>query len=755
MGTEPLYLPFDLSLWDTEGLGLTAKQTATLPLSKELLLNSQLRIAQLLRMGPDAQQHVRWSNHEMRELEKQILGQVPEEDDLRVVFDTLAKVVASYCLKANQILPYPRSYHPVRTEANPLAADIVAAERIFDSVKNWVDEALKDADNQGESSLFRLALLSSITNFQLLDKAMQISFFESLAFPENSLVSRQGKAGAIYLSLAFHGQEHSESRLYVLNDQMRKLIKGISPSFLRQSCPKGVDSEARTSARHKEIYDFLRGLVNELSPTNFALDEVTSAARTVCYLRMPALVAAHRCRKFVSHAPNRATLNRIFNRRASRPFIIPPHKIISPPSSTAESTDAVDLEVDDTAQVTPTWMNVLRKTLDLDDAQAEVTELASFASTLPPPGATLAEFARRRLINRVSPMQVRRQTLLLSRRVGCRLGDKDPLTLDQDTLETVFRDALNDDWNEAPQDSHLDWEPASKLHTVNALNQFHRFLNGMRQEHQVRPFTQSDELKKLLTSPALLNVDANFITIDEYEELLTYVASEAGISSPYTLAVSRLIIVLSFRCGLRRNEVLFLRVNDIDQSDHLHVRTYDQREVKTTNSNRSLPLAVLLNSREMAWLREHMHRRISAAKTMIGYDQHGVNSAPILLFSQQEDPTKALNEVSIFKRIHAQMRAALKDESLRDHHLRHSFATLMTAKLLSGTKTFTDTFLSNHPLTCEWLADGSQLRQDIFGTSDLTACDLKAVAHLLGHGSPATSAENYVHSLDWISTYDK
>lgn len=89
------------------------------------------------------------------------------------------------------------------------------------------------------------------------------------------------------------------------------------------------------------------------------------------------------------------------------------------------------------------------------------------------------------------------------------------------------------------------------------------------------------------------------------------------------------------------------------------------------------------------------------------------------------------------------------------HHFRHSFATLVTAKLLLKTTQFTRELLHHHPKTLEWLDEREKFRKDLFGNSTVRSMDLQAVAHLLGHGSAEVSVESYIHSLDWFEEWNK
>ena len=70
----------------------------------------------------------------------------------------------------------------------------------------------------------------------------------------------------------------------------------------------------------------------------------------------------------------------------------------------------------------------------------------------------------------------------------------------------------------------------------------------------------------------------------------------------YLRSVLRLIVILAFRCGLRRSEVFYLMADDFDDADYLHVRNNSLRRVKTSNATRSIPAGILLSKGELAEL---------------------------------------------------------------------------------------------------------------------------------------------------------
>lgn len=191
----------------------------------------------------------------------------------------------------------------------------------------------------------------------------------------------------------------------------------------------------------------------------------------------------------------------------------------------------------------------------------------------------------------------------------------------------------------------------------------------------------------------------------------------------------RMLIVLAFRFGLRRDEILGLRQVDIDLQGvgRLYVRAYDGHPLKTSFSRRSLPIAPLLGELERQWLKD-LHDSVDTAL------------AP--LFPHHERDTLPRQAIQLLRQVSG-------DESLKLHHLRHSFASLLTLKVV----------LARHP---HWIAafDSKTVAAlalvsapSLLGTllkPDNASGDFIAIARLMGHSSYEVTLTNYAHTLDLV-----
>ncbi|MEB5477548.1 tyrosine-type recombinase/integrase [Acinetobacter pollinis] len=218
------------------------------------------------------------------------------------------------------------------------------------------------------------------------------------------------------------------------------------------------------------------------------------------------------------------------------------------------------------------------------------------------------------------------------------------------------------------------------------------------------------------------------------------------------LSCLKLMYLLSYRTGLRLNEVRCLKVQDIicpellykDDKNAifnnitLHVRDNSYRRLKTQSANRQIPLKIALSSHEFLIVQQYIQQR---------YQQYLVNEQDDLLFSVDH---RVLTDQCISK-----ITVDLFNQILGMHHgfsfhtLRHSAANYLAITLLGSKemiKTYTD---------YSWVK-AKKMRALLFGVK---ACDNEEViqhkwqvlAAWMGHSSIEQTASNYLHVLDLLA----
>ena len=725
---------FHPELWGTHDEDLVQGDSGLKNL-KLVLAGSTLSLAETLRLGLDRH----WTPEEMQQLEHLILGSINGASFLKPVFDALGLAVKRHRLYTTFASPLPRSMQQIRLESNPFRENLPQAEQCVKQLRHMVaglSSTIKFGHAEASTapqSLLALACLSAVAHLQLLDRALLIALLEAMADRKAHLIASGSSVGVIILSVAWGNQAQAERRMYIPDRLTNALLAMVNEDEVRQVLASVKSGTGDLKTSHDMLYRLLQNSADDLLKTVNAQDHALNfrsalrAARTVAYLEVPgAAIAAFRARKSISHAPSVTALRRLF------------FGGLELVETGILSDDVIRPAIQDARDIEPTWLIGMRNAFRNKSRKQLIADLSKTALNHGVPGPCLAGFALRLLQQRkMSPASTKRFSLLIATRLGSRISDLDPGALDIYQLEELYAKVLDDDHDSASGGTGDQDLLQSKRTTVKALSLFHHYLQ------LVSPVGPLKALKDRLHIQGLLPVDANFITIDEYRLVLTFLTREKTLSNPHLRTALRLLVTLCFWLGLRRNEALFLRVSDLDAAGHLHIRPYARRKLKTQNSSRSLPAAILLPKEDFAELEQWVGKRATASKT-------GVEA---LLFSTQNDASRVLDPDYVFTKIANSMREALRDPSLKLHHLRHSFATLLAARLLPQTQGFASTFLKLHPLTVEWLTNEKarkSFRALLFGTDQVHRADLQAIAHMLGHSSPATTVEHYVHCLDWV-----
>jgi len=274
------------------------------------------------------------------------------------------------------------------------------------------------------------------------------------------------------------------------------------------------------------------------------------------------------------------------------------------------------------------------------------------------------------------------------------------------------------------------------------LSEFHYFLENEK-------FYSAPSLSESLVlgvGNAGISVDANIISLDEYEQCLDALQKDLALNAYHKDLglIAALMFVIGFRCGTRRSEVLKLRLADYHPSSRaeLLVRPWSNRRLKTKSSTRKLPIHALLTKTELKMLDDLYGKRCQ---------QEGGGRRDSYLFALPEDGKDSISEESVFQQIHRVMRSVIGDPQLRYHHLRHSFATWTTLRLFLSDLEIIPELFPEQPKTGEWLDQSAQFRVELYLSRSTTRKHLYAVASLLGHSGPEMSLQHYIHCMDLIA----
>jgi len=313
--------------------------------------------------------------------------------------------------------------------------------------------------------------------------------------------------------------------------------------------------------------------------------------------------------------------------------------------------------------------------------------------------------------------------------IGCRLHEvlsgEDLLSLSRDEFEEAYTLLLDD----------IDSKGLRKK-VARVLYQFHVFLEKYYQVVRI------DYHSTLGAFSAPAPVDANLIWVDEYLEMLDAIAQSNLIEMhPDMVDITQLILTLGYRCGLRRMEALRLRLIDLSgkYESELLVRPFLGRRLKTNSSRRKIPLNALLTDEERAKLLDWKSKREK---------QEAATPFSDYLFAIPGKGFHCVSEDLVFPILHKAMRSVTGDQSLRYHHLRHSFGSLTLLKLIAADHGAPVEFFDQLPHQKEELLRASDFKNTLMKLAGPTRKLLYAVARLLGHSGPDISLEHYIHTLD-------
>lgn len=217
------------------------------------------------------------------------------------------------------------------------------------------------------------------------------------------------------------------------------------------------------------------------------------------------------------------------------------------------------------------------------------------------------------------------------------------------------------------------------------------------------------------------------------------------------LSCLKLMYLLSYRSGLRLNEVRCLKMQDIicpellfkDGNSSifnnitLHIRDNSYRRLKTQSANRQIPLKIALSEHEFLIVQHYIQHR---------YMQYLANQQDDLLFSVDHrvltDQCISKITVELFNRIFGM------HHGFSFHTLRHSAANYLAITLLASKemiKTYTD---------CSWVK-AKKMRDLLFGIKahaheNIIQYKWQVLAAWMGHSSIEQTAAHYLHVLDLL-----
>lgn len=239
-------------------------------------------------------------------------------------------------------------------------------------------------------------------------------------------------------------------------------------------------------------------------------------------------------------------------------------------------------------------------------------------------------------------------------------------------------------------------------------------------------------------------VTADIITKNEYDRLLARF-------DRHTMngAMTRLLVVLGFRAGLRWSEAANLQIADLDIiGDHVElcIRSNSDRKLKSAAGRRLLPLHLLLDEAEQRELLDWWHdRRATAAACLPGDDPDPQNRRRLFPHYGSE----------LMPWVKLTLNQALREETgnpKSDYHMfRHSCGSYLLSTLALPIDVPDDQL---QPAIDPSLVSHVRRRRlsPLLGHSGRDGINaVHAVGAILGHSGETATLRSYMHLHDWLA----
>ena len=735
------------ALKDTSFLDLTPAQKCVLARLDKFLNEHESPIGKIL-LGAESG---RWTAKDMRKLESMI---VKESNDLRETRDllrVLRKVVASWAMRHVEAVAFPRiPVIPVYPK-NPFSSDLPRQLIRYEEWKKWLTQWLQEDGSKltGKYKPISTAvpvIVSAILYGGLCSMSSILALIRTLGdLTGNAAVSETQLFVDLRISSGWTVEP--EYRNWRPDGVTARLLLRTLPSSVAglltppdATLPDfGPNNRILSRRIGEQFKNYLTKSRGRFEVPLGGLNALIKAAQTVAHIDLPGVVAEYASGKLVSHSLSREVIRRITKRR----LIDGPKQSTSAVFQISEQPGRKKPVVDPLKDLPPDWLEPLRRVMRTKDRAAFSRGFSSLSSdfSLTPFVRRLAEFGQSILVlrsksdERRSINALRGIILEVALGIGPFLLDgADPVTLSTEALEHLYEQAIE---SRGTSDSGV----SRRRKVIGALREFDSYMRSC----YVRKKTEDSKL--LVPIEGLGSVDANIITPDEYRRTLKRIPEEWPIDQHYNRPkIARALVILGYRCGLRRLEALHLKVQDvmIDGPAEIVVRPSDSHRLKSANAKRRLPLSIFLEPDELIELKKWHSYRTGKEQNARTHDY---------LFGNALEELEVLPQ-TIFTTINGILQKVTgttnAEKPIHFHHCRHSFCTFGFLKLmLSGMKSIPDVLPGCDDLM-SWLREGStfepaKLSRHIYPNRQ----QAYLMADLMGHGSPSTSM-TYIHSMNWI-----
>jgi integrase len=720
-------------------LSLSQREQRSLP---ELLLFLEKNVTPLgqillgLETGP-------WSKKDVLRFETLVLKRVPDAHQIADFLSITRSAARFWSVHEQKRVRPPRYYVPPPTYVSPFATDYAASVALYhawrEKLAAWIQTVFRSESNiiEDRDLLLRAFITSAILHGGALGEPILTAIICAIPQKHERTFAIGGRVH-IELRLPKGGITEAETRIWIPDALTATLWNSITTQDVGTLLVPDSSGTNIASAKDNAVFNRLKALfkgpLGERSDQKLgSLAGLRRCAYAVAHVELRPVIARYANSEIPSTSLPRKALRRLFPSGDLIQFPVPQEDDNVQDSAKAEVKDTGE-RCDKTHD--PAWVEQL---LEAARAKSPKKALDSLASD---PGAIS-------LTRRLAEFGISLLSTVLSsgKHVGCRdlpnvlqnlaksLG---PLIEDRDIADYDTQEALNLYRNA------IHAQPTRKRSDlIQWIVEFDFYLCV-----RVEPRAPVSKSELPWPTESESGVDANLATHEEFVTILEWVDRLWDIrDSERRKRIVRLVIILEFRCGLRRSEVCKLRICDalLRGSPELLIWSRRGNQLKTRNAKRWIPISALLSIEEIEELRSWYNERVEV-------DRAGPEDYLFALPEEklQQIPKSLLEKVNTFLRRLTASSGNSSQEGIREHILRHAFGGWLFISAMLSELEKPPILFPYLPQTSAWISRGPVIKESLFRHAHITQKHPYMVAYLSGHADFGTTAHSYIHLFPWL-----